>query len=74
VEGRAEAAARQARGKQEWSKKSGAISHRKEREDTDLRKLIIKPLAKLCKGQACSERMMWQLNDQGVGGVEFVAA
>ena len=34
--------------KQEWSKKSGASSHRKEREDTDHRKLVIKPLAKHC--------------------------
>ena len=43
--------------KQEWSKKSGAISHRKEREDTDGRKLIIRPMAKHCKGQACADLM-----------------
>ena len=47
--------------KQEWSKKSGAISHRKEREDTDGRKLVIRPLAKSCKGLACGDRLMEQL-------------
>ena len=36
--------------RQEWSKKSGAISHRKEREDTDARKLVIRPLAKQLQG------------------------
>ena len=54
--------------KQEWSKKSGAISHRKEREDTDGRKLVIRPLAKHCKGQACADRLMLQLEKMGVGG------
>ena len=58
--------------KQEWSKKSGASSHRKERENTDHRKLVIRPLSKHCKGQACSDRMIWQLNNEGVVGVEFV--
>ena len=46
---------------EQWSKGSGASSHRKERENTDPRKLIIKPLAKHCKGQACSDRTVRQL-------------
>ena len=54
--------------KQEWSKKSGAIAHRKEREDTDGRKLVIKPLAKSCKGLACGDRLMQQLERMGVEG------
>ena len=58
--------------KQEWSKKSGAISHRKEREDTDGRKLVIKPLAKSCSGQACADRMLKQLEVMGVEGAETI--
>ena len=54
--------------KQEWSKKSGAIAHRKEREDTDGRKLVIRPLAKSCKGLACGDRLMQQLERMGVEG------
>ena len=56
--------------KEKWSKGSGALSHRREREDTDHRKLVIKPLAKHCKGQACSDRMAKQLESwDGVEGV-----
>ena len=42
-------------------------------ENTDPRKLIIKPLAKHCKEQACSDRMVRQLESwEGVEGVEGV--
>ena len=58
--------------RQEWSKQSGTISHREERVATDPRKLVIKPVAKHCQGQACSVRMMQQLESQGVEGVESI--
>ena len=31
--------------REQWSRDSGVSSHRKEREDTDPRKLVTKPLA-----------------------------
>ena len=59
--------------REQWSRNSGASSHRKERENTDPRKLIIKPLSKHCKGQACSEKIIRQLNIwEGVEGVESI--
>ena len=52
--------------RQEWSKTSGVIAYMQKREDTTDRELIIKHVAKHCKGLACSERMMWQLENEGI--------
>ena len=59
--------------REQWRKNSGASPHRKEREATDPRKLITKPLAKHCKGQSCSDKKTRQLESwEGVEGMESV--
>ena len=56
--------------KEEWVK--GVFSHRKEREDTDPRKLVIMPLAKHLKGRVWENRLVERL--ESWGGVEGVVS
>ena len=58
--------------KQKWGKGIGA-PQREEGEDTEPRKLVIKPLAKHLKGKVWEDKVAQQLNSwEGVDGVVFV--
>ena len=57
--------------KESWSR-SPSVSYRKERELTDQRKLIIKPLAKHRRGQVWGDKFAERLNSlEGVESVGF---
>ena len=47
-------------------------THRQERAQTDMRKLVLKPLAKHCKGQEYCDRLQAMLTAAGLSGIQSV--
>ena len=59
--------------KQRLQKSAQSLAtHMQERLETDMRKLVLKPLSKECKGQEYSDRLQSILIGAGLSGIQSV--